>query len=163
MELKIYISRAAVMERIITESVYLAGRAQDADVQAFDKLYVTDDDRMLLDSYFNDALSALIEALDEYMSDCTSISASASQRDDCTLTLHLPSHVSASVSSLPSDAQNYVANAVLSDYLARLNDARSKLYSDSANVLLQSVITKINSRKRLTRSDVLHKILENVQ
>ena len=157
MEKKIIINRSAVMDKVSAESVYLAGRAQGTDEQTFDRLYVTDEDKQLLDSYYNDAVSALVSAINEYVSDLSDINASSALRDDTTLTLNLPAHAGVGISTLASDITNYIVSAVLADYLARLADERSSLYSDSATALLQSVNDKLNSRSRLTHAEICTK------
>lgn len=157
MEKKIIIKRLAVMDKVSAESVYIAGRAQGTDEQTFDRLYVTDEDKQLLDSYYNDAVSALVSAISEYVSALSDINASSALRDNTVLTLNVPAHAGVGISTLASDITNYIVSAVLANYLARLADERSSLYSNSATALLQSISDKVNSRSRHMHAEICTK------
>lgn len=157
MDLTLTISRSKVYDAVAQETVYIGGRSSAADVETYDKVFATDDDKQWLDIMFRDACSTLSLVLAEYATDATDLTANPADRGDYTMQLHLPDNVNAvTLSALPSDAHNYVVTSVLTDYLARLGLENAEIYKAQGSSLVETIVNKLSERKRPLYSEVVN-------
>ncbi len=154
MNVTITIDRDKVCDDVAQETVYIGGRSVSAAPEAFDKVFVTDDDREYLDTMIRDACSALALTLTEYVDTATPLTPNPNGQGNYVLTLALPDNVSEiTLSSLPSDAHNYVVTSVLADYLLRIGVESYQTYVEQGKALLETIVNELSERKRVKYSE----------
>lgn len=157
MDIKITISRDKVYESVAKETVYVGGRSIAADEATYDKVFVTDDDRQMLDNMYRDICQSLNAMFAEFLTATTETSANPSVRDkDYSITLTLPDNSNGTVlTTIDSDIYSFVTNALLAGWLSKIGIESAALYQEEAKSMSDTILHKIYARRRTRYKEVV--------
>lgn len=145
--LTLSIEKSNIYNEVAKTTSYIGAKADDAQIM-YDRVFTTDDDKALLERYYNEALSTLLNALkrvcvitDKTLS--TNIEITASGHADGTL-----------LKTLDSTIQFYLVNYIVAKWSEVANKAEVDRYSATAASLLKDIVDKVFYKVRPTRKKV---------
>lgn len=152
-EVKIKISRDKVYDLVAAETVYVGGRSAIASEDgAYDRLFVTDDDRAQLDGFFRDACSNANSFFAEWLKSESSPDVNpATRKTDYTATLELPDNAdNISLGTMSNDLYSFFTSTIMASWLQMLGVESASAYVESAKAAVESLTAKLNRRVRPT-------------
>ena len=146
-ELTITVERTEVYDEVAKVTAYIGGKTVDANgLSLYDKVFVTDADREMMDSFFSAAVSNVMTALEHTLK-------SASVGDgDPVLTLRLPSNFNPAMEKpLAQSVSEYIENSIVAAWCAIVKKDE-ETYAAKASALLQQISAMQYLRQRPKRN-----------
>lgn len=149
-DVKFEIVKLDVYNEVAKDASYTGAKMTD-DENAYARIFTTDDDRLLLERYWNDACSTLTGALRPFIklvsentpSHCVELEKNYS------VTLNVSSRFDDSLQgSIKSDMFSYFTNFIVSKWYMYTNKGETEAFASEAAAMLKSIKAKVYYKKR---------------
>lgn len=147
------VNKSNVYDEVAKTSSYTGAKSKD-DESAYDRIFTTDDDRMMLERFWLEACNAVIEIVKPFLSsDCTlQESHGINLNSNLVLNLSMPSSYDTNLnSSVSTSLYSFFVYSILSKWFKFTNKEDTES-SASAEKLLSDISKKIYYRKKPTRT-----------
>lgn len=148
------VNKSNVYDEVAKTSSYTGAKSKD-DESAYDRIFTTDDDRMMLERFWLEACNAVVEIVKPFLSsDCTlQESHGINLNSNLVLNLSMPSSYDTNLnSSVSTSLYSFFVYSILSKWFKFTNKEDTESYSASAEKLLSDISKKIYYRKKPTRT-----------
>lgn len=148
------VNKSNVYDEVAKTSSYTGAKSKD-DESAYDRIFTTDDDRMMLERFWLEACNVVVEIVKPFLSsDCTlQESHGINLNSNLVLNLSMPSSYDTNLnSSVSTSLYSFFVYSILSKWFKFTNKEDTESYSASAEKLLSDISKKIYYRKKPTRT-----------
>lgn len=154
-QIKLTVRKLDVYNEVAKITAYAGSKQMDGDEHAYERMFTTDDDRLMLELYFGEAADSIVNSLP------TSYIAEASDYNtgtgidldaDYKLTLQVPEafpdNLTASVEATMSF---YFTTYIVSQWMALQKNEMAAVYAEKAQVFLSNISLLLHRRSRPVR------------
>lgn len=152
MDITLNIKKASVYDDVAKLTGYIGAKNNESEL-TYDKVFTTDDDRILLERFWRDACNA---STDEFKNFIKSVTESTSQTIDnteiYTVVMDMPSSFDSNLTnSIQNSLHSYFVNSIASKWFALIDKNESDYYNKESAVNGVDIRAKIYHRKRPSR------------
>lgn len=151
--LNITISKSGVYDEVAKTTAYI-GKKMKGDANAYERIFVTDADRMLLERYWREACSSATGAMKDFV---TSVVAQPESHGvdlskDYSATLTMPSNWDATLAdSINASLFAFFVASIVAEWSKISNKEEAEAYANDAVAAMKDVRIKLYYRTRPTR------------
>ena len=152
-EIQLKVNKASVYEEVAKTTSY-AGAKMEGDEQAYDRIFTTDDDRLMLERFWNEASNAATEQMKPFI---LSVSEHSDERtvnleNNYELKLELSNSFDTNLrDSIETSLKSFFVSYITSRWFKFTNKKESGDYGNDADGMLDDVMRKIYYRKKPKR------------
>lgn len=154
MDAVISIKKANVYDEVAKLTGYVGAKSIEDTGKAYDRVFTTDDDRLMLERFWREAVGAITDEVKRFI--VTVSSQVNSQHVDIsevwTATLEMPSNFDDNlVNSINDSLFSYAVNSIVGKWFAITNKEESEVYSGMATNCGNEAKSKLYYRKKPKR------------
>ncbi len=153
-EITITIEKNKVMHEIAKATSYTGAKMMADDPGAYDRIFVSDEEREMLERYWVEACSLVTDGLKEWLETVSAqpIHHGVDIQTNYTVTLKVADLYPVSLNdSVKSDLTNFMVGVILSKWYRLTNKSESEAYATESGAILVNAVNKLFTRKRPTR------------
>lgn len=154
MDVVLNIKKANVYDEVAKLTGYVGAKTIEDTGKAYDRVFTTDDDRLMLERFWREAVGAITDEIKRFI---TNVSTQAnSQTVDIsevwTANLEMPSNFDNNlIDSINDSLFSYAVNSIVSKWFAITNKEESEMYSGMATNCGNEAKSKLYYRKKPKR------------
>jgi hypothetical protein len=154
-QIKLTVRKLDVYNEVAKTTAYAGAKQLDDDEHAYDRVFTTDEDRLMLERYFGEASREIVSNLPtSYIVEVcdyntgTGIDLNA----DYKLTLEIPeAFPDALAASVEATMSFFFTTYIVSQWLALQKDETASVYAEKAQIFLGNISTLLHRRSRPVR------------
>ena len=151
------VNKANVYTEVAKTTSYSGVKAA-ADGSLYEQIFTTDEDRLLLERFWNEAANAATNLFKPYLVSVSSTAQShgVNLAGNYTVNLELSKGYDTALNdSVQSSLFSYFVNYIVSQWFVFANKEEAKKFAEEAVTMIDDVRTKIYYRKKPTRTPVI--------
>ena len=154
MDVTLSIKKASVYDEVSKLTGYVGAKTMDDTGKAYDRVFTTDDDRLMLERFWREAVGAITDEVKRFI--ITVSNQANSQYVDIsevwTANLKMPSNFDINLVDTINDSLfSYIVNSIASKWFAITNKEEAKMYSEMATACGNEAKSKLYYRKNPKR------------
>lgn len=136
--ISISIGKADVLDEVAKTSAYIGSKKVEQKEGAYDRIFVTTEDRQMLDRFYSEGRNALTNLLRRFI-----VGASNDSSDDYKLELSMSSRFDEAITeSMKGSMTAFLVNYIIGKWCEIANRDDTKVYADTATAMLEEVKEK---------------------
>lgn len=150
MEMIIQIKKAEVFDEIAKLTAYIGAKTIEDTGIMYDRVFVTDDDRVMLESFWSNCLTHIIDACKTHVISYSKPSNSQKMDMNEVFVIHLnmPNNYDHNMqNSLESSARSYCINKITSEWFMITNKTEVEIYIQKSVIADLEITRLLNHRK----------------
>lgn len=154
MKIILTIKKAAIYDEVAKLTGYVGAKTIEDTGKAYDRVFTTDDDRLMLERFWREAVGSITDEVKRFITDVSSPGngQSVDISEVWTANLEMPSNFDSNLTDSINDSLlSYSVNAIASKWFAITNKEESEKYAGMAVVVGNEVKSKLYYRKKPQR------------
>lgn len=135
----ISIGKADVLDEVAKTSAYIGSKKVEQKEGAYDRIFVTTEDRQMLERFYSEGRNALTNLLKRFI-----VGASNDSSDGYSVVLTMSSRFDEAITdSMKGSMTSFLVNYIIGKWCEIANKDDAKTYADTAAALLEDVKEKV--------------------
>ncbi len=154
MKIILTIKKAAIYDEVAKLTGYVGAKTIEDTGKAYDRVFTTDDDRLMLERFWREAVGSITDEVKRFIADVSSPGngQSVDLSEVWTANLEMPSNFDSNLTDSINDSLlSYSVNAIASKWFAITNKEEYEKYAGMAVVAGNEVKSKLYYRKKPQR------------